>query len=285
MYSARVYEARRTRILAAMGEGSVALFLGARPATRSADTHYPFRQDSDFHYVTGFDHPGAAAVLRKLPGDDQPQYTLFVEPRDPAMETWTGYRPGVEGAVSDFGADAAHPAGELIERIPELLQGAQRVYHVLGRDAALDTKLTTTVDEMRLRSRAGIVPPSEIVDPRSIVHEMRLMKEPAELEVMRRAAAITAEAHQAGARLMRPGHFEYEVEAAINYTFRRRGAVGPAYESIVGGGPNGTVLHYISNGDALRENDLVVVDAGCELEGYASDVTRTIPWAVATRGR
>jgi len=277
VYSARVYEARRTRILAAMGEGSVALFLGARPATRSADTHYPFRQDSDFHYVTGFDHPCAAAVLRKLPGDDQPQYTLFVEPRDRAMETWTGYRPGVEGAVSDHGADAAHSASELIERIPELLQGAERVYHVLGRDAALDAKLVSTVDEMRLRSRTGVMPPSEIVDPRSIVHEMRLMKEPAELDLMRRAASITAEAHQAGARLIQSGHYEYEVEAAINYTFRRCGAVGPAYETIVGGGRNATVLHYVTNGDKLRESDLVVVDGGCELDGYASDVTRTYP--------
>jgi len=255
----------------------VALFLGARPAVRSADTHHPFRQDSDFHYLTGFDHPGAAAVLRKRPDDGEPTYTLFVEPRDPALETWTGYRPGVEGAVRDFGADAAHRTDALLERIPELLQGATRVYHVLGRDAALDAKLVTTVNEMRLRSRTGAVPPSEIVDPRSIVHEMRLVKEPGEIDVMRRAAAITAEAHQAGARRMRAGHYEYEVAAAIDYTFRRRGAAGPAYETIVGGGRNATVLHYVTNRDKLREGELVVVDAGCELEGYASDVTRTYP--------
>ena len=255
----------------------MALFLGARAATRSADTHYPFRQDSDFHYLTGFDHPGAAAVLRKLPGSSEPSYTLFVEARDPAMETWTGYRPGIEGAVADHGAHAAHPADQLLERIPELLAGAERVYHVLGRDPAVDAKLVTTVDEMRLRSRTGVVPPSEIVDPRSIVHEMRLVKEPAELDRMRQAAAISTEAHQAGARLVRPGRYEYEVEAAIDYTFRRRGAAGPAYETIVGGGRNATVLHYVTNGDALRARDLVVVDAGCELEGYASDVTRTYP--------
>jgi len=272
-----VYEARRERLLEAMAEGSVALFLGARPATRSADTHYPFRQDSDFHYLTGFDHPGAAAVLRKGASGGAPTYTLFVEPRDPALETWTGYRPGVEGAVADFGADAAHPAGELLEKVPELLRGATRLYHVLGRDGALDAKLVATLDEMRLRSRTHAPPPSEIVDPRSIVHEMRLVKEPAELDVMRRAASITAEAHQAGARLMRAGHYEYEVEAAIDYTFRRRGATGPAYETIVGGGRNATVLHYVTNRDKLREGDLVVVDAGCELEGYASDVTRSYP--------
>ena len=257
-----------------MGEGSVALFLGARLATRSADTHHPFRQDSDFHYLTGFDHPGAAAILR---AGVEPAYMLFVEPRDPATETWTGYRPGVEGAVRNHGADAAHPREELLGRIPELLQGAERVFHVLGRDAEIDAKLVSTVDEMRLRSRSGMVPPSQIVDPRSVVHEMRLFKEPEEIDVMRRAASITAEAHQAGARLMRAGSYEYEVEAAIDYTFRRRGAAGPAYETIVGGGKNATVLHYVSNADKLCQGDLVVVDAGCELEGYASDVTRTYP--------
>jgi Xaa-Pro aminopeptidase len=271
---AAVYEARRKRVLEAMGQGAVALLLGGRPAVRSADTHYPFRQDSDFHYLTGFDHPNAAAVLR---AGAEPEYTLFVEPRDPAMETWNGYRPGVEGAVRDHAADVAYPVGELLERIPELLNNATRIFHVLGRDAAVDARITTTVDEMRLRSRTGVVPPSEIVDPRAIVHEMRLFKEPAELDLMRRAAAITAEAHQAGARRVRAGGYEYEVEAAIDYTFRRRGATGPAYESIVGGGRNATVLHYVSNGDKLRQGDLVVVDAGCELEGYASDVTRTYP--------
>jgi Xaa-Pro aminopeptidase len=257
-----------------MGEGAVALLLGARPATRSADTHYPFRQDSDFHYLTGFDHPNAAAVLR---AGSEPGYTLFVEPRDPALETWTGYRPGVEGAVRDHGADAAHPRDELLTRLPELVRGATRLLHVLGRDAAVDAKLVATIDEMRLRSRTGVVPPSQIVDPRSVVHELRLRKEPAELDVMRRAAAITAEAHQAGARLARAGVYEYEVEAAIDYTFRRRGSAGPAYETIVGGGRNATVLHYVANSDKLRQGDLVVVDAGCELEGYASDVTRTYP--------
>ncbi len=260
-----------------MGEGAVALFLGARPAVRSADTHYPFRQDSDFHYLTGFDHPNAAAVLRSGTGSEPAEYVLFVEPRDPAMETWNGYRPGVEGAVSDFGADAAHPIDELLERLPELLKNANRVFHMLGRDAAVDARITSSIDEMRLRSRTGVVPPGEFVDPRVIVHEMRLFKEPAELDVMRRAAAITAEAHQAGARLIRDGNYEYEVEAAIDGTFRRRGAAGPAYESIVGGGRNATVLHYVSNASKLSQGELVVVDAGCELEGYASDVTRTYP--------
>ncbi len=269
-----MFEARRQRLLEAMGPDSVLLLLGAGLATRSADTHFPFRQDSDFHYVTGFDHPNAAALLRT---DGGPGFTLFVEPRDPDAETWTGFRPGVEGARSDFGADEAHPISELADHLTKLLGKARRIHHVLGRDSAIDRTLVDTIESMRLRSRAGLVPPAEIVDPRSILHEMRLLKEPGELDIMRRAAAISHEAHGAGAARMRPGVFEYEIEAAIDYTFRRRGAAGPAYTTIVGSGRNATVLHYITNDQKLAEGDMVLVDAGCELEGYASDVTRTYP--------
>jgi Xaa-Pro aminopeptidase len=257
-----------------MGPDAVTLLLGARLAIRSADTHFPFRQDSDFHYLTGFDHPNAAAVLRT---DGGPAFTLFVEPRDPDAEVWTGYRPGVEGAREDHGADEAHPAGALLEEIPKLLAGARRLFHVLGRDAAVDAKVLETLESLRLRSRLGATPPDEISDPRRIVHAMRLLKEPAELDVMRRASAITREGHQAAARLARAGRFEYELEAALDHAFRSRGAAGPAYSTIVGGGSNATVLHYIRNDQKLRDGELVLVDAGCELEGYASDVTRTYP--------
>ena len=257
-----------------MGPGAVALLCGARLATRSADTQYPFRQDSDFHYLTGFDHPHAAAVLRT---DGSPAFTLYVEPRQPEAEIWTGFRPGVEGAVRDHGADAAHPIEDLLGQVPKLLEGAQRLFVVLGRDPALDAKLIETIDQMRLRSRTSVVPPSEIVDPRSILHEMRLFKEAAEVEIMRRAAAISCAAHRATAPGARAGRFEYELEAMLDYHFRKRGASGPAYGSIVGGGANATVLHYVANRARLREGDLVLIDAGCELEGYASDVTRTYP--------
>ncbi len=257
-----------------MGPDSVAIILGARLATRSADTHFPFRQDSDFWYLTGFDHPNAAAVLRKGGG---PAFTLFVEPRLREAEIWTGYRPGVEGAKRDFGADAALSCDELVGSIPEIVGGARRVYHVLGRDEAVDRALVAAVEEMRLRSRVGKVPPAEIVDPRSLVHEMRLFKDDRELDIMRRAAAITCEAHRQAARLAHGGHYEYELEAVLDYTFRRRGARGPAYTSIVGGGANACVLHYIQNDQKLENGTLVLIDAGCELEGYASDVTRTYP--------
>ena len=257
-----------------MGPGAVALLPGARLATRSADTHYPFRQDSDFHYLTRFDHPNAAAILRTDGGEG---FTLYVEPRQRDAETWTGYRPGVEGAVSDFGANAAHPIEALLAHVPQLVEKARRLFYVFGRDHALDAKLTETLEGLRLRSRMGIVPPSEIVDPRSVLHEMRLFKDAGEVEIMRRAAAISCEAHRAAAREAQAGRFEYELEATLDFHFRRRGASGPAYSTIVGGGANATVLHYIRNSDRLRAGDLVLIDAGCELESYASDVTRTYP--------
>ncbi len=265
---------RRRRFLETMGRNAVAILIGARPARRSADTDYPFRQDSDFHYLTGFDHPNAIAVLRT---DGGPSLTLFVEPRDPEAETWTGYRPGVEGACRDYGADEAHAGHAFLEMLPKLLEGAGRVHHVLGRDAEIDAKLVATLEEFRLRSRRGIVPAETIVDPRAVLHEMRLFKEPGELDIMRQAAAITAEAHREAARVARGGSFEYELEAALGYTFRRRGATGPAYPSIVGGGRNATILHYVTNDQKLEDGSLVLIDAGCELRGYASDVTRTYP--------
>jgi len=252
----------------------VALLLGARPATRSRDTDYPFRQDSDFWYLTGFDHPNAVAVLRT---DGGPPYALYVEPRDRAAETWTGTRPGVEGARSDYDADEAHPNHLFPEHLPELLKGASRLYHVLGRDAAVDARIVDTLERMRLRSRQGQRPAEAIVDPRSILHPMRLHKEPAELDILRRASEITREAHVAAARLAHASVHEYELEAALEYTFRRRGARGPAYTTIVGGGANATILHYVQNDQKLRDGELVLVDAGCELEYYATDVTRTYP--------
>jgi len=257
-----------------MGPDAVAIFLGARNVTRSRDTDFPFRQDSDFWYLTGFDHPNAVAVLRT---DGGAAYTLFVEPRDREMEIWNGYRPGVEGATRDFEADEAFPHGEFLAKLPELIRGARRIHHVLGRDAAVDAKLTETLEALRLRSRLGVDPADAIIDPRAITHGMRLFKEPAELDIMRRAAQISREGHEAAAKLALAGSYEYELEAAIEYAFRRRGARGPAYTTIVGGGSNATVLHYVRNDQKLRDGELVLVDAGCELEGYASDVTRTYP--------
>lgn len=269
-----MFERRRERFLEAMEPGSVAILIGAGLQTRSNDTQFPFRQDSDFHYLTGFDHPNATALFRK--GAD-PAFTLFVEPRDPAAETWTGFRPGVDGAVESYGAGQAFPQGELLTRLPELVAGAPCIHHVLGRDPKVDAVLVEQAELARIRSRAGVLPPEAIRDPRVILHEMRLFKEPAELETMRRAAEISREAHAEAARMAQAGNYEYELQAVLDYTFRRRGAAGPAYDSIVGAGANATVLHYIANRDMLRKGDAVLIDAGCELEGYASDVTRVYP--------
>lgn len=266
---------RRQKLLESMGPEAVAIFVGGRLAVRSADTEYPFRQDSDFWYLTGFDHPDAVAVLSTRKGD--PAYTLFVQPRDRAAETWTGYRPGVEGAIADYGAEAAHPIAELHEKLPALVRGAARLYHTLGRDSVLDAKLVALQDEIRRQSRGGVLPVEAIVDPRLLVHEMRLFKAPAEVEIMQRAADISREAHGRAARICQPGRHEYELEAELAYAFRARGGSGPAYGSIVGAGVNATILHYIRNDQPLGEGDTVLIDAGVELEGYASDVTRCYP--------
>jgi Xaa-Pro aminopeptidase len=261
-------------VLDAMGPDAVAVFQGASMVPRSRDTEFPFRQDSDFWYLTGFDHPNAIAVLRT---DGGPEYTLYVESRNREMEIWNGYRPGVEGAREDYGADEAYPQADFLDHLPDIVRQTKRIYHVLGRSSEIDHAITNTLDGMRLRSRNVAAPADAIVDPRSIVHEMRLYKEPAEVDIMRRASAISREAHEAGARLVRSGVYEYEIEAVIEYTFRRLGARGAAYTTIVGGGSNATVLHYVTNSEKLRDHEMVLVDAGCELEGYASDVTRTYP--------
>ena len=257
-----------------MGPDAVAVFVGAGLATRSNDTEFRFRQDSDFWYLTGFDHPDAVAVLRT---DDGPPYTLYVQPREKEAETWTGYRPGVEGATADHGADEAHSIHDIESELAKCIESAQRVYLQVGRDTRIDKIVLEKLDEMRRRSRLGLVPASEIIDPRSIVHELRLTKTAEELEQMRRAAEITTEAHRAAAAIARGGTHEYELEAVLDYTYRRRGGWGPAYGTIVAGGANATTLHYVSNDQPLVDGELVLIDSGCEFGSYASDVTRTYP--------
>jgi len=183
-----VFAERRQQMLSAMGPDAVAVFVGGRLAVRSADTEFPFRQDSDFWYLTGFDHPDAVAILSTRDG---PSFSLFVQPRDRAAETWTGFRPGVEGAVSDYDAEEAHPREDFLEKLPEFLRGARRIYHTLGRDRDIDARIISLQDEIRRQSRGGVLPANEIVDPRLIVHEMRLHKSDDEIELMQRAADIS----------------------------------------------------------------------------------------------
>ncbi|HEX8071206.1 MAG TPA: Xaa-Pro aminopeptidase [Pyrinomonadaceae bacterium] len=257
-----------------MEPDSVAILSSAPERTRSNDTEYRYRQDSDFYYLTGFPEPEAVAVI--APNHPEHKYTLFVRPRDPERETWDGRRAGVEGAVAAYGADKAFPVAEFDEQARDLLNGARNLYYRLGVNTELDQTLVQTLRAMRLRTRLYRAPDA-ITDPGVILHELRLVKSPAEIDLMQRSADIAAEAHVEAMRQVRPGMNEYEIEALLEYVFRRNGATAPAYNSIVGGGANATVLHYVTNDAPLRDGDLLLVDAGAEYQGYASDITRTFP--------
>jgi Xaa-Pro aminopeptidase len=261
-----------------MEPGSVAILPAAREARRSNDTDYRYRQDSDFHYLTGFGEPEAIAVV--APSHPEHRYTLFVRPRDPEREVWDGRRAGVEGAKELYGADAAFTVAEFDEKLSDFLNGARSLYYRLGdQHPDLDASIIRQLSRMRAQGRRGVHPPSAIIDPGSLLHEMRLFKSDEEVALMQRAADIASEAHREAMRQARPGMKEYEVEALIEYIFRRGGASAPAYSSIVGGGANATVLHYISNDAELKEGDLLLIDAGAEYQSYASDITRTFPVA------
>lgn len=271
-----VFAERRAAYMKALGPRAVALCHSPPEALRNGDAHYRFRQSSDLHYLTGFSEPESTLVLR--PGAPEGQrVTLFVRPRDPEREVWDGRRAGVDGACREFGADQAFPVAELERRLPELLGNADELHYSLGTDAEFDGLILRMLAGLRQTERRGLRPPRRVVDPREILHEMRLIKSGDEVDILRRAAAITAEAHTAAMRAAAAGVAEYELEALIDYTFRRAGGSGPGYTTIVGSGANATVLHYIENDARLGPNDLVLVDAGCELELYTADVTRTFP--------
>ncbi len=257
-----------------MDQKSVAIIPAAREATRSNDTQYRFRQDSDFYYLTGFEEPEAIAIISPA---SEHKYTLFVRPRDPEQEIWVGRRAGVEGAKSEFGADESFPIGEFEDKLQDILDGADKLYYRLGVNTELDAAIIRKIAQMRALNRKPIHPPRTIIDPATIVHEMRVLKSPEEIELMQRAADIAAEAHVEAMKAVKPGMKEYEVEAIIEQIFRQRGAAGPSYNSIVGAGANATVLHYINNDSELRDGELLLVDAGAEYKGYASDITRTFP--------
>jgi Xaa-Pro aminopeptidase len=261
--------------LASASPGSVAVLPSAPVFRRNNDVEHEYRQDSDLFYLTGFDEPESVAVF----DTKDHHFTLFVRPRDPEREVWDGPRAGVEGAKALHGADEALPVGELDDKLPALLQDRRRVYFRLGQNRAFDDRVLHAIDRVRARSRAGIVAPAEIVDPGSILHEMRLRKSPDEVETMRSAVSITREAHELAMRRAKPGMHEYEIEALLLDTFRRHGSERPAYGSIVGSGPNACVLHYRKNDRRIQEGDLLLIDAGCEYGYYASDVTRTFPVA------
>ncbi|HEY3349265.1 MAG TPA: aminopeptidase P N-terminal domain-containing protein [Thermoanaerobaculia bacterium] len=267
-----VFARRRARFFDAMKEG-VALVFATPEASFGHDVHYRYRPDPDFFYLTGFAEPGATAVLDA----DARTLTLFVLPRDRERETWEGRRAGPEGAVRTFGADAAHPDGERDRRLPDLVRKARVLHHAFGLSDTNDRLVAGLLARFRREARHPKRGPVTVSDPTDLLHAMRLVKSPEEIALLERAAAIAASAHRDAQRTARPGRYEYEIEAAVDRRFRSMGASGPAYPTIVASGENATILHYVENSRRLAAGDLVLVDAGCEVGGYASDVTRTFP--------
>ncbi|HEU0151922.1 MAG TPA: aminopeptidase P N-terminal domain-containing protein [Arenimonas sp.] len=267
--------ARRRKQLMRMADDDAIIILPSAPLrVRSHDTHYPYRQDSDFWYLAGFAEPEAVLVL--VPGRKHGEALLFCRERDAEREAWDGPRAGPEGAVEAHGFDDAYPIADLDEILPGLLEGRSRVYYHFGRDTEFDLKLIGWVNRVRSQVRHGAQPPHEFLELGHLLHELRLFKSAAELKLMRESARIACEAQLAAMRATRPGGREYEVEAALQYVYRRNNAVA-AYEPIVGSGPNACVLHYRDNRAPTADGDLLLCDAGAEFANYASDITRTWP--------
>lgn len=265
---------RRRALMQAAGDEAILIVPAAPERIRSHDTHYPYRQDSDFWYLTGFAEPEAVLVL--VPGRRHGEAILFCRERDPEREGWDGPRLGPEGAVSQLGMDDAYPIADIDDILPGLLEGRRRVYYHLGRDAAFDLKLIGWLNRVRAQVRRGAQPPHEFLELGHLLDELRLFKSADEIALMQRAADISVEAHRAAMRAARPGIHEYELQAELEYVFRRHGAQ-PAYASIVGAGAHACILHYSANTGKARAGDLVLIDAGAEYAGYAADITRTFP--------
>jgi Xaa-Pro aminopeptidase len=274
MIETREYVRRRRQLMRMAGRDAIVIVPAAPERVRNNDSHYPYRQDSDFHYLSGFPEPDA--VLALIPGRAQGETILFCRERDPERERWDGARAGTEGAVRDYGFDDAFPVDDIDDILPGLIEGRARVYYHFGRDPEFDLKLIGWVNRVRADIRKGAVPPHEFVALSHLLHDLRLYKSRGEIRIMKKSAKIAAAAHVRAMRTTRPGMNEHEVEAELLHEFHRHGAE-PSYEPIVGGGVNACVLHYRANDAQLRDGDLLLIDAGAEFECYASDITRTFP--------
>jgi Xaa-Pro aminopeptidase len=268
------FAARRKQLFEAMGDG-VAVFPSAPLAVRNHDVEHPYRQGSDLYYLTGLDEPESVLVLTNQ--HEEHQMVLFVRPKKREREIWDGPRTGIEGAVEAFGADVAFPIDELAKRLPDYLGNVERLHYRLAENDEADATLFDCLNLLRRGSRRGITAPEAIIDSSVHLHEMRLRKSDGELATMRQAATITQEAHLRAMQVARPGMHEYEIDAELIHIFRKHGSERPAYESIVGSGPNATILHYRAGNRVMNDGELVLIDAGCEYGYYASDVTRTFP--------
>ncbi len=273
MINTSLYANRRSRLINQMQRG-IAVIPTAPEVLRNGDAHYAYRYDSHFHYLTGFDEPEAVLILV---AGTSPQSILFCREKDIEREIWDGFRHGPDGAKEYFGFDATFPIAQLDDKLTELMGNQPALFHPLGKHAAWDDRILALRARVQAQVRSGITAPNEIHDVRTLLDEMRLIKDNDELATLRRAAAISTTAHIRAMRATRPGKMEYEIEAALLHEFRNSGAQAPAYTAIVAGGANACVLHYIANNAELKDGDLLLIDAACEMDGYATDITRTFP--------
>lgn len=275
MLTIKDYSSRRAALMQQMGPSSIIILKAAQTTFRNHYHEYPYRQNSDFWYLTGFNEPDAMAVL--APGREAGQFILFCRERNPAEETWDGARAGLEGAREHYGADEAWPITELKTRLPELLENREIIYYPMGIDHGFDRLITQTLNDMRKKIRTGIQFPDKLADIRPKLHHNRLIKSPNEIELMRKAADISAEGHIRAMQKCKPGLYEYQLEAELTYTFQQQGGRYHAYSPIVGSGPNSCTLHYVTNQSRIQSGDLVLIDAAAEYQNYAADITRTFP--------
>ncbi len=269
------FKKRRKHLMQRIGIGNIALIGSASVRTRNRDVDYPFRQDSDFYYLTGFNEPDSLAVF--IPGREKGEYILFCREFDEKKALWEGAHAGLEGATKHYAADDSFPIDDLDDILPGLLENKTKVFYPMGRDPDLDHQLLEWINHLRSQSRTGVTAPGELVSLEHIVHEMRLYKSAAELKLMRRAAEVSAQAHVNAMKNCKAGKYEYQIEAEIVYNFMVEGLRAVAYPSIVAGGKNACTLHYVENKDRLQNGDLLLIDAGAECDHYAADITRTFP--------
>ena len=269
------YKDRRQQLLKSMAANSIAILPSASVKSRNRDSEYAYRQSSDFYYLSGFAEADAIIVL--IPGREHGESVLFCKEKDPEFERWNGRLAGPEGATETYLFDDAFPMDVIDDFLPGLLDGKRRVYYSMGLDEKFDRHVMEWINIIRSKVRSGAQPPGEFVALEHTLHDMRLYKSTAEVDIMRKAARISAEAHCKAMQACRPGMYEYQLEAIIQGHFMMEGSRSPAYTSIVGGGANACVLHYIANNAKLKSGDLVLIDAGCELDCYAADITRSFP--------
>lgn len=274
MKNAALFEHHRKDLMRLM-DGGVAVIPAAPVRNRNNDVDYPYRPDSDFFYTTGFTEPEAVAVL--CPGRKGGEYIIFCREKDPEKEIWHGRRAGLEGAVKDYGADDAFPITDIGDILPSLLEDREKIFYNVGRYPEFDQQILSWLNDIKQRSRTGVVAPYELIDLGHLLHEQRLIKRKEEIALMRKAGKISARGHIRAMQTCQPGMTEHQVQAELEYEFRRQGSTANAYPSIVAGGENACILHYIENNAVLNDGELLMIDAGAEVDCYASDISRTFP--------